>query len=329
MRVLTCVAHASSLTHFSTLAGDTNLDTTPTCQRAKILLGGKRENDKFCKNKNNQNMMPDIGRIAIKDIFLELLYKVQSTPNIDAKSLCNAIPAFSYDFIKGVVWELHRDGMIDLENKNEYNFQVKINDKGKSLKENGGYAKNYRNLEFEIEEARERAIKKIKTVESPKFEHPLLRKKKFNLAQVPVLKPFFRFKKYKIAGLLLKIAVSQHATAILLVDNNLVEHKMYQKQYMPYPISNFIGGNPMLTPERILEAVDILADAKHVLKYDNPDTYKIRIEATPVGERAHNDGFYVEQATKTAWQTFGAVIGGILVLFSAIKWLIPLLLRLL
>ena len=44
--------------------------------------------------------MPDVGRIAIKDIFLELLYTVKDTSIIDAKALCSAVTAFSYDFIK-------------------------------------------------------------------------------------------------------------------------------------------------------------------------------------------------------------------------------------
>lgn len=277
--------------------------------------------------------MPNIYRIAIKDIFLELLYNVKDTEStIDAKSLCNVMRTFSYDFIKGIMWELHSDGMVDLKHENEYNYIVNINDRGIELKENGGYAKNYRNLEFEIAEAKSKAVKRISTdtdIDKESINHPAIRKRNFSLSTIPILRPLFKFRKYQIAGLLLKIAVHQHATAIYIVDDNLVEHKTYQKHYMPYPISNFFEGNPKLMPERVLEAVDILAEANHIIKNDNKDVYKITIEAKPEGERAYNDGYYLEQTTKTIWKTFGAVIGGGVVLFSAIKWLLPPLLRLL
>ena len=274
--------------------------------------------------------MPNIYRIAIKDLFLELLYNVKDTESIiDAKSLCNVMRTFSYDFVKGIMWELHSDGMIDLKNENEYNYIVNIKDKGIEFKENGGYSKNYRSLEFEIADAKSKAVKRIsKDVDKEPINHPTIIKRKFSLSNIPILRPLFKFKKYQIAGLLLKIAVHQHATAIYIVDDNLVEHKTYQKHYMPYPISNFFEGNPKLMPERVLEAVDILADANHIIKNDNQDIFKITIEAKPEGERAYNDGYYLEQTTKTIWKTFGAVIGAGVVLFSAIKWLIPLLLQL-
>ena len=172
--------------------------------------------------------------------------------------------------------------MVDLKNEAEHNYVVNINDKGKAFKENGGYVTNYRTLEFEIEEAKKKAVKRISTVEDNlSISHPAIRRRKFSFAQIPILRPLFRFRKYQISGLLLKIAVHQHGTAIYIVDDNLIEHKTYQKQYMPYPINDFLNGNPKLTPERVLEAVDILANVKQIIKSDNADIYKLTIEATP------------------------------------------------
>jgi hypothetical protein len=141
---------------------------------------------------------------------------------------------------------------------------------------------------------------------------------------VPILRPLFRYRKYQIAGLLLKICVHNYAVAIHVIDDNLNERQMYHKAYASYQLNNFIIGNSKISPERVLEATDLLHANGHVEKQDNSDIYKVVIKCNKEGERAYNDGFYITQAYKEIRKAVGIASGILAILLSMLKWGCPL-----
>lgn len=141
---------------------------------------------------------------------------------------------------------------------------------------------------------------------------------KRSIWEIDFLRPLFQFRKYWIARKLLKKLLKTY-----------LKDEMGIKIYKPYLLKNFVDANPNIEIERILEAADVLAEAGHIIKHPFDFTPQIKIQATKEGERMDSIGYYNEKIRKTIGKTIGAVMLSIGTIYSAIKWLIPFLIRLL
>lgn len=143
---------------------------------------------------------------------------------------------------------------------------------------------------------------------------------------LPLLKPIFRFRKYLLAGKLLKYCTSSYV-AVTEMDPGGPETFIRAKGR--FYLGGFEKSYPKYPKDELLMAARILQENKHAIYHGSPDFYQAALEPTDAGREAYLDGYYTSLALKDAWKVIG-VIGGILLsLISAVKWGWPLLQRLL
>jgi len=141
-----------------------------------------------------------------------------------------------------------------------------------------------------------------------------------------VFKPLFRFRKYIIAGEILNNIASSF---IALVEEDPAKPKMFIEK----PKSMYLGGIesclPKYSKDELRLGAKILRDNKHAVIQESADFYQIHIVLTEAGIEAHHDGYYTSLAVKEVWKIIGISSGILLSLIAAIRWVLPLLQRLL
>lgn len=141
---------------------------------------------------------------------------------------------------------------------------------------------------------------------------------------LPLFKPLFRFRKYLLAGKLLK-QMAESYVALVELDPDLPQTFIEGKGKIY--LSFFQGYPPKHTKDEIQIAALILSNNGHVIFHDSPDYYKRALELTQAGKSAHRDGFYTTEAIKSGLAFFiaaGAAIGGIALLLANLKAILNL-----
>lgn len=93
--------------------------------------------------------MQNLGRLALKQIFLDAFY-LKKGKQIKASALHEFMRMSDYQQIKSLMQEMELDKVVSISDPDEHDYTVQITDYGMTVKETGGYAENYRKMDFEM-----------------------------------------------------------------------------------------------------------------------------------------------------------------------------------
>jgi hypothetical protein len=130
-------------------------------------------------------------------------------------------------------------------------------------------------------------------------------------------KPLKVYRKYLLAE---KILRGAHQSRVS-VETDDKRNPRLTMNYYAIPVYMFATEKELKEPFRIIEAVDILVQNKHIIKMNSANFYEIKIKCTDVGERALNDGFYKKEVINFWWKTIGIPAGviGLIALFQMLR----------
>ncbi|MBD0293590.1 MAG: hypothetical protein ICV84_00080 [Flavisolibacter sp.] len=98
-----------------------------------------------------------------------------------------------------------------------------------------------------------------------------------------------------IAGRLLKGAVQ---TKFKLFEDRQDKEPFLIQMHYRCVLQDFLVAHPQYPPEKVVEALDILAANNHIYKYDSVDVYSTTCVCTKQGEQADNEGYYTRKVIK-------------------------------
>jgi hypothetical protein len=126
------------------------------------------------------------------------------------------------------------------------------------------------------------------------------------------------FRKYLLAEKILQSAKNSRASG---KSSPLDNKQFFNMAYYAVPVYYTLSERELLTKRRVIEAVDLLANNKHILKSDNPDFFQVEMICTKAGERALYEGFYKKKIITENWKTIaGIILAASATIAAIVKW---------
>jgi hypothetical protein len=104
-------------------------------------------------------------------------------------------------------------------------------------------------------------------------------------------------------------------------DPDEPREETYKVSFQRWDVTDIMAEFPKVLDLRIMEAIDLLLDNKHITVYKNDDLRKYAVFCNKDGERAFNSGYYMHKVYKF-WIRIIGIPGGVIGIITLLSKLL-------